>query len=69
MQDKSIGPLQDAQQAIRFVRQHAKEWNLDPARVGVIGFSAGDILHPPSGPISKSLTSKTLTVLICDPTT
>lgn len=41
MQDKSIGPLQDAQQAIRFVRQHAKEWNLDPARVGVIGFSAG----------------------------
>ena len=41
MLDKSIGPLQDAQQGIRFVRQHAKEWNLDPSRVGVIGFSAG----------------------------
>ena len=41
MEDKSIGPLQDAQQAIRFVRQHAQEWKLDPARVGVIGFSAG----------------------------
>lgn len=41
MVDKSIGPLQDAQQAIRFVRLHAKEWNLDPARVGAIGFSAG----------------------------
>jgi acetyl esterase/lipase len=41
MVDKSIGPLQDAQQGIRFVRQHAKEWNLDPTRVGVIGFSAG----------------------------
>jgi len=41
MVDKSIGPLQDAQQGIRFVRQHAKEWNLDPARVGTIGFSAG----------------------------
>src|SRR5579883_1811593 len=39
--DKSIGPLQDAQQAIRFVRLHAKEWNLDPTRVGAIGFSAG----------------------------
>lgn len=38
---KSIGPLQDGQQAIRFVRLHAKEWHLDPARVGVIGFSAG----------------------------
>lgn len=41
MVDKSIGPLQDAQQAIRFARQHAAEWNLDPARIGAIGFSAG----------------------------
>ncbi len=41
MVDKSIGPLQDAQQAMRFVRTHAQEWNLDPSRVGVIGFSAG----------------------------
>jgi len=41
MEDKSIGPLQDAQQAMRLVRQHAKEWHLDPARVGVMGFSAG----------------------------
>jgi acetyl esterase/lipase len=41
MVDKSIGPLQDAQQAIRFVREHAQGWNVDPARVGVIGFSAG----------------------------
>ncbi|MGH8303242.1 MAG: alpha/beta hydrolase, partial [Steroidobacteraceae bacterium] len=41
MIDKSIGPVQDAQQAIRFVRLRAKEWNLDPARVGAIGFSAG----------------------------
>jgi acetyl esterase/lipase len=41
MNDKSIGPLQDAQQAIRFVRERAKEWHLDPHRVGVIGSSAG----------------------------
>ncbi len=41
MVDKSIGPLQDAQQAMRFVRQRASEWHLDPTRVGVIGFSAG----------------------------
>ncbi len=41
MDDKSIGPLQDAQQAIRVVREHAKEWSLNPARIGVIGFSAG----------------------------
>jgi acetyl esterase/lipase len=41
MVDKSIGPLQDAQQAMRFARQHAAEWNLDRGRIGVIGFSAG----------------------------
>ncbi len=41
MQDKSIGPLQDAEQGLRFIRLHAKEWNLDPGRVGVVGYSAG----------------------------
>ena len=41
MVNKSLGPLEDAQQAIRFVRLHSKEWSLDPARVGAIGFSAG----------------------------
>ncbi len=41
MQNPAVGPLQDAQQALRFVRLHAKEWNLDPHRVGAIGFSAG----------------------------
>jgi acetyl esterase/lipase len=41
MENKSIGPLQDAQQAMRFARQHAQEWNLDAARIGAIGFSAG----------------------------
>jgi acetyl esterase/lipase len=41
MVDKSMGPLQDAQQAMRFARQHAAGWNLDPKRIGAIGFSAG----------------------------
>src|SRR5512133_1081315 len=34
-------PLQDAQRAIRIVRYRAKEWNVDPARIGILGFSAG----------------------------
>src|SRR5215469_7968807 len=38
----------DAQQAIRLVRAHAKEWNIDPNRIGVIGFSAGAELAAPS---------------------
>lgn len=41
MNDKKVGPLQDAQEAIRVIRQNAKEWNLDPAKIGVLGFSAG----------------------------
>lgn len=34
-------PLLDAQRAIRIVRARAAEWQVDPARVGIIGFSAG----------------------------
>jgi acetyl esterase/lipase len=34
-------PLQDAQRAVRLVRANAKEWGVDPTRIGVIGFSAG----------------------------
>ena len=39
--DKHILPLQDAQRALSLVRFHAKEWNLDPKRIGILGFSAG----------------------------
>lgn len=41
MKDKTVGPLQDAQEAIRTLRRRAGEWNLDPSKIGVIGFSAG----------------------------
>lgn len=34
-------PMLDVQRAIRIVRARAKEWNVDPARIGVWGFSAG----------------------------
>ncbi len=34
-------PITDAHRAIRLVRARAKEWNLDPAKVGIMGFSAG----------------------------
>jgi acetyl esterase/lipase len=33
--------LGDAQRAIRMLRSHAAEWRLDPARIGIMGFSAG----------------------------
>jgi acetyl esterase/lipase len=34
-------PLDDAQRALRVIRARGAEWHVDPARVGVIGFSAG----------------------------
>lgn len=41
MKNKSIGPLQDAQRALQMVREHAAEWHIDPAKIGIMGFSAG----------------------------
>jgi len=41
MTDKAIGPLQDAQRAIQMVRQNAKQWSIDPGKIGIMGFSAG----------------------------
>lgn len=35
------GPLLDAQRAVSLVRSKAAEWNLDPKRIGMVGFSAG----------------------------
>jgi len=39
--DKSIAPLQDAQQAIRVVRKNAIKYGVNPNKIGIIGFSAG----------------------------
>lgn len=39
--DKKFAPLQDAQQAIYLARKNARKWGIDPAKVGIMGFSAG----------------------------
>ena len=41
---KSAAALQDAQRAMGIVRRHASAWDIDPRRVGVLGFSAGAYL-------------------------
>lgn len=41
MKEKTVGPLQDAQEALRTVRRNAEKWNLDPNKIGIMGFSAG----------------------------
>lgn len=39
--DPRLSPLLDAKRAIRLVRANAVRWNINPARVGIMGFSAG----------------------------
>ncbi|MDR0338505.1 MAG: alpha/beta hydrolase [Planctomycetaceae bacterium] len=40
-QPKHLAPLQDAQRAIRLVRQNAETWKIDAQKIGILGFSAG----------------------------
>ena len=39
--EKKYAPLQDAQTALALVRENAAKWNVDPIKVGIMGFSAG----------------------------
>jgi acetyl esterase/lipase len=49
MQDKSIGPLQDAQRAIQLVRQNSAKWSINPQKIGIMGSSAGGHLASTAG--------------------
>ena len=48
----------DAQQAVRMVRAYAKEWNIDPARIGIMGFSAGAELATPAAVLFEDFDKK-----------
>ena len=41
LENKEIGSLMDAQRAIQMVRANAKEFEINPAKIGIMGFSAG----------------------------
>jgi len=47
--DKSLAPLQDAQQAIKTVREGSAKWHIDPDKIGIMGFSAGGHLASTAG--------------------
>lgn len=44
-----IAPLQDAQQALLLIRERAGEWQINPEKVGIMGFSAGGHLASTAG--------------------
>ena len=48
-EQKYIAPLQDAQQAIKTVREGSEKWGVDPERIGIMGFSAGGHLAAAAG--------------------
>lgn len=49
MHDRSIGPLQDALQSIKILRQNATQYNIDANKIGIMGFSAGGHLAASAG--------------------
>jgi len=46
--DPKTDEVYDALQAIRMVRAHAREWGIDPHKIGIMGFSAGAELAAPA---------------------
>ncbi|MCU1257831.1 MAG: hypothetical protein JWO80_716 [Bryobacterales bacterium] len=46
--DPRTDEVNDALQAIRMVRAYAKEWRIDPNKIGIMGFSAGAELSAPA---------------------
>jgi acetyl esterase/lipase len=68
MTDKRIGSLQDAQRAIQLVRENAKQWNVNPSKIGILGSSAGGHLASTAGTHLKKRISTIPTTLACVPT-
>ena len=63
-------PLIDAQRAIRMVRSRSKEWNIDPDKIGIMGFSAGGHLASSVGTHfhhKKTIISDPLDSINCRP--
>ncbi|MFI5187971.1 MAG: alpha/beta hydrolase [Chitinophagales bacterium] len=64
MMNKAYIPLMDAQEAIWFVRTHAKQYGIDEHKIGIMGFSAGGHLASTAGthfnPVRKELAAANL---------
>ena len=54
---RDLGPLQDAQRAMRIIRANAARWKIDPAKIGVQGSSAGGHLAAMMGCITDDVSA------------
>lgn len=57
LKQREIGPLQDAQRAIRYIRANAKRWNIDPGKIGVMGSSSGGHLAATAGTANNDVSA------------
>ena len=55
---RTLGPIMDAQRALSITRMHAADWKLDPARIGILGFSAGGNVAAMSAVLGSDRTYK-----------
>ncbi len=58
-------PLEDACAALRTVREHAEEWHIDPANVGIMGFSAGGHLAAAASTLYPDDASRPYFTILC----
>lgn len=56
-------PLEDAQEALRYMREHGKKWKVDPAKVGIAGSSAGGHLAAYTSTFTADAEKPAFTVL------
>jgi acetyl esterase/lipase len=57
LKERQLGPLQDAQRAVRVIRANATKWGIKPDRIGVQGSSAGGHLAATLGTFTKDVST------------
>jgi acetyl esterase/lipase len=57
LQQREIGPLMDAQRAIRYIRANASRWGIKPDKIGIMGSSSGGHLAASAGTITDDVSA------------
>lgn len=57
LKQREIGPLQDAQRAIRYIRANAANWGISPDKIGILGSSSGGHLAATAGTINDDVSA------------